>query len=310
MTATQPLVTVVTPTRDQGRFIEQTLRSVAGQTYPRIEHIVVDGGSSDETHEILRQFESTHDLRWWSEPDDGMYQAVNRGFARANGEILAYLNSDDLYFPWSVEVAVRALQAGPDLVYGDALLLDDASGRLRPHFQPPYRREFLLSTGSFAQPATFWQRSLHERVGGFDETLRSVADLDFYLRATAVGRASRIREFLALMRMHASMQTIAAAPRLRAENAAVRARYRPDDRRAVARRTLERAIAWQARRASWARFVLSASRTGDPDRPWRRFIDDGVRLDPARILVGQLPIVGSRFLSGAVSSERDWRQWP
>ena len=112
------------------------------------------------------------------------------------------------------------------------------------------------------------------------------------------------------MRMHASMQTIAAAPRLRAENASVRTRYRPDDRRAAALRTVERAIAWKERRASWARFVLSASRTGEPDRPWGRFIDDGVRLDPARILVGQLPKVGSRYLSGAVASERDWRQWP
>ncbi len=116
-----PLVSIVTPTRDQGPYIEQTLRSVAGQTYPRIEHIVVDGGSTDGTHAILARHAAARGLVWWSEPDDGMYQAVNRGFARANGEILAYINSDDLYFPWSVEVAVRALQAGPDLVYGDAL---------------------------------------------------------------------------------------------------------------------------------------------------------------------------------------------
>ena len=99
-----------------------------------------------------------------------MYQALNRGFARATGEIFAYLNSDDLTFP-SVELAVRSIQAGADLVYGDALLLDDSTGHLQPHFQLPYRREFLLNIGSFAQPATWWRRTLHDRIGGFDETL-------------------------------------------------------------------------------------------------------------------------------------------
>jgi glycosyltransferase involved in cell wall biosynthesis len=308
MTEPRPLVSIITPTRDQGRFIEQTLRSVAGQTYPRIEHIVVDGGSSDDTLAILGGFEASHDLRWWSEPDDGMYQAVNRGFARAKGDIFAYLNSDDLYFPWSVELAVRSLQAGADLVYGDALLLDDATGHLRPHFQLPYRREFLLSIGSFAQPATWWRRTLHDRIGGFDETLRSVADLDFYIRATAAGNVTQVREFLALMRQHAAMQTIASAPRLQKENAAVRDRYVRRRRHGVASRTVERAIAWERRRAAWARFVRSASQH-DPERPWGRFIDQGVHLDPARILAGQLPIVGARFLSGAVSSDRDWRRF-
>jgi glycosyltransferase involved in cell wall biosynthesis len=307
MTGPRPLVSIITPTRDQGRFIEQTLRSVASQTYPRIEHIVVDGGSSDDTLAILGGFEASHDLRWWSEPDDGMYQAVNRGFARAQGDIFAYLNSDDLYFPWSVELAVRSLQAGADLVYGDALLLDDATGHLRPHFQLPYRREFLLSIGSFAQPATWWRRTLHDRIGGFDETLRSVADLDFYIRATAAGNVTQVHEFLALMRQHEAMQTIASAPRLQKENAAVRDRYVQRRRHGVAG-TVERAIAWERRRAAWARFVLSASQH-DPERPWGRFIDEGVHLDPARILAGQLPIVGARFLSGAVSSDRDWRRF-
>ena len=237
-----------------------------------------------------------------------MYQAVNRGFARANGEILAYLNSDDLYFPWSVELAVRSLQAGADLVYGDALLLDDATGRLRPHFQLPYRREFLLSIGSFAQPATWWRRTLHDRIGGFDETLRYAADLDFYIRATSAGKVSHVREFLALMRQHPAMQTIASASRLHEENANVRDRYVPRRGRGAASRSVERAIAWERRRDAWARFVLSASRHDDAERPWGRFIDAGVRLDPARVLAGQLPMVGARFLAGAVTSDRDWRR--
>jgi glycosyltransferase involved in cell wall biosynthesis len=308
MTESQPLVSIVTPTRDQGRFIEQTLRSVAGQTYTRIEHIVVDGGSTDQTLAILRSFEASHNLHWWSEPDDGMYQALNRGFARATGEIFAYLNSDDLYFPWSVELAVRSIQAGADLVYGDALLLDDSTGHLQPHFQLPYRREFLLNIGSFAQPATWWRRTLHDRIGGFDETLRSVADLDFYIQATAAGRVTQIREFLALMRRHAAMQTIASASRLQMENAEVRDRYLSPRRPRVASHAIERAIAWERRRAAWIRFVLSASQH-EAERPWGRFIDEGVHLDPGRVLLGQLPVVGARLLSGAVSSDRNWRRF-
>ena len=304
----QPLVSIITPTRDQGRYIEQTLRSVASQTYPLIEHIVVDGDSSDDTCAILRRFEDRYDLRWWSEPDNGMYDAVNKGFARSRGHIVGYLNSDDLYFPWSIELAVRAFQTGADLVYGDALLLDDHTGKIRPHFQLPYRREYLLTIGSFAQPATWWRREVHERVGGFDETLRSAGDLDFYLRATATGPVVQIREFLALMRQHPAMQTIAAAPRLRAENDLVRDRYLTQRQRGFVRRSLERAIAWERRRSRWAKFVLSASQDSDPDRPWGRFINEGVRMHHARILAGQVPIVGSRFLVDAVSSDREWRQ--
>jgi glycosyltransferase involved in cell wall biosynthesis len=301
-----PLVTIVTPSLNQGRYLEQTIRSVRGQTYPRVEHIVVDGGSTDDTLEILRRNEDSYDLSWTSEADRGMYDALNKGFGRATGELFAYLNSDDLYFPWTVETAVREYMRGAELVYGDALLVDDDTGHLRPHFQLPVRRSFFMTIGSLAQPATFWRRSLHERLSGFDATLRSAADLDFYIRATRVARCAKVDEFLALMRLHADMQTVAHADRIARENAIVRSRYTsPAARRP--RILAERARAWLGRRRQWARFVIASRTRSSPTRPWGAFLASGVRLAYVRILLGQLPTLGPRALPGAVTSAQDWR---
>lgn len=300
-----PLVSVVTPTRNQAAFIEQTIRSVQKQTYPLVEHIVIDGASTDGTLDILRQYENEPRFRWLSQPDRGMYEAVNHGFALARGSIFAYLNSDDLYFPWSISCLVRALDETTDLVYGDALLMDNVDGTLRAHFQLPFRRSFLERIGSFAQPATAWRKSLHERVGGFDETLRSVADLDFYLRATAVGRARHVEEFIALMRLHAGMQTIAQRDRILAENQLVRSRLVRPSRAGDA---AERSVAWLFRRRAWLRFVLaSRGRLDTTDDRWGHFIATGVRLRYGRIVAGQLPTLGPRLLRGAVMSPVDWR---
>jgi len=307
VTVERPLVTIVTPTWNQGRFIEQTIRSVRAQTYPAIEHLVIDGGSTDDTLSILRASEGWPGFSWMSEPDSGMYDAAAKGFERARGDVLAYLNSDDLYLPWSVEAAVEALTAGADLVYGDALLMDDATGVLRPHLQLPFRRDFLLSIGSFAQPATWWTRELYERIGGLDRTLRTAGDLDLYLRATAAGRTVRLEEFLAIMRLHPAMQTVANADRIRHENDEVRRRALasggPPGRPARAPSTTrERLRGWALRRRAWMRLLGVARHPARPGEPWWRFrAAHRVRLDRRRVLLGQLPLVGSRFLPGALS---------
>src|ERR1043166_5067752 len=109
-----PLVSIVTPTMNRSRLLESTLRSVRAQTYPAVEHIVMDGGSSDGTTALLRAYEPTYRMRWQSAPDGGMYYAINEGLRQANGEILAYLNSDDLYFPWTIGVVVEAFRRHPE----------------------------------------------------------------------------------------------------------------------------------------------------------------------------------------------------
>ena len=133
-----PLVSIVTPTFERAHFIERTIRSVAGQSYPHVEHIVVDGASKDGTAALLERCATQYNLRWVSEPDRGMYDAINKGLRMARGEIVAYLNSDDLYFPWSVERVVDAFRQdiATDLVYGDALRIDRFRRITVPVFAP------------------------------------------------------------------------------------------------------------------------------------------------------------------------------
>jgi glycosyltransferase involved in cell wall biosynthesis len=119
---------------------------VAAQTYPNVEHIVVDGGSTDGTIEIVEAFESSHALRWISEPDGGMYEAVNKGLRLARGALLAYVNSDDMYLPWSVEVAAEQLSRGADLVFGDMGLLTRGWKTFRPQFYRPFDLNYYTRT--------------------------------------------------------------------------------------------------------------------------------------------------------------------
>jgi len=195
----QPLVSIVTPTLNQGRFIEQTIRSIIGQTYERFEHIVVDGGSTDETLDILRRFEGSYPLRWTSGPDRGMYDAINKGLAAARGEIVAYLNSDDLYFPWTLDVVVRALADRPDadFIFGDFLQINDVTGRRRLMWQMPFDLDYVQRAGFLAQPAVFWRRRAHEDLEGFDTRLRYVADCDYWMRAGATHKFTKLDEVLA-----------------------------------------------------------------------------------------------------------------
>src|SRR4029078_7097043 len=126
---------------------------IRAQTYDHYEHIVVDGGSTDATLDILRAQEDSYPMPWQSEPDRGMYDAINKGMRQATGEILCYLNSDDLFFPWTLETVVAAFEADPsaDLVIGAVLgLREDVRGDIR--FQTPYRFDFLRYASSLVQP--------------------------------------------------------------------------------------------------------------------------------------------------------------
>jgi glycosyltransferase involved in cell wall biosynthesis len=120
-----PLVSIVTPSYNQGQFIEETTLSVKNQDYPNIEHIVVYGGSTDEILEILKRYEGTYNLRWISEPDEGHADAVNKGFAMAKGEIISWLNSDDVYFDkGTISSVMEAFQrhSEADIVYGNCVI--------------------------------------------------------------------------------------------------------------------------------------------------------------------------------------------
>jgi glycosyltransferase involved in cell wall biosynthesis len=301
----RPLVSIVTPTLNQGGFIEATIRSIQGQTYDRYEHIVVDGGSTDETLDILRRHEGSYPMRWLSEPDRGMYDAVNKGMRLATGEILCYLNSDDLYFPWTLETVVEAFLRHPeaDLLCGDCLRVDPDAGSAYLLFQPPPFPDYVRRTGYLAQPTVFWRRRVWDDLGDFDAGLRFVADCDYWMRASTGHGIVKIDEFLAIDTIQGAAQRSASRQAVAIETEAVRRRYARLSGPAHQLLRLRNRL-WGAwwRRASWVR-LLVASRQGRRRRtgPWARWLaQPGNRIRPGRALAAQLPMVGERFALSAV----------
>jgi glycosyltransferase involved in cell wall biosynthesis len=179
-----PLVSVVTPSLNQGRFIGDAVRSVLGQDYPRIEYLVVDGGSTDGTLAVLAGHDGA--VRWISEPDNGQAAAINKGFRLASGEVLAWLNSDDLYEPQAISAAIAYLQAHPDtaMVYGDATHVDAEDVEIGPcAYVGPFDLDRLIHESDYiVQPAAFFRRSAFEAVGGLDESLHWGMDYDLWLK--------------------------------------------------------------------------------------------------------------------------------
>lgn len=204
----QPLVSVVTPSLNQAEFIEQTIESVLAQTYPRIEHIVIDGGSGDGTLEILRRYDH---LIWLSEPDEGQSQALNKGFARAQGPICGWLNSDDWYLPNAVEEGVEALRAsGASLVYGDIERCDASGLNRRTIRARPWNYWEELNAGSgLYSPAAFFTRAALDAVGGFDESYHLAMDYDFWLRIGAQFAVRHVDAVWAVERNHPAAKTVA-----------------------------------------------------------------------------------------------------
>lgn len=184
----RPLVSVVTPSLNQAQFLDTTMRSVLQQTYPRIEYMVMDGGSSDGSAELIK-LRADQLAYWVSAPDGGQAEAVNAGWRRASGDVLAYINADDWYCPGAVRRAVDFFQLHPeaDILYS-ALQIVDVHGRPAgaPVEPPEMSAEWLLRY-PLPQPTMFVRRRLIERIGLFDESLHYVFDWDFCLRAMLSG---------------------------------------------------------------------------------------------------------------------------
>ena len=204
----EPPVTVVTPCLNAARFLEQTILSVLDQDYPHIEYIVMDGGSTDGTIDILKKYEGR--LHWESAPDRGAADAVNRGFALGKGEILGFLNADDLYHPGAVSCAVQCLLECPEAagVYGDAWWIDENAARIAPYPVRDFDRALLERECFICQPASFFRRQPFENTGGLDADLRLTFDYEFWLRLTRTYPLRRIDATLADSRMHRANKTL------------------------------------------------------------------------------------------------------
>lgn len=177
-----PKVSIVTPSYNQGNFIEETIRSVLLQGYPNLEYIIIDGGSSDGSVEIIRKYEKW--LRHWiSEPDQGQSDAIAKGFKVADGEIIAWLNSDDYYHPKAVQKAVEVFQhMFVELIYGHCDILDRLGNFVERSHAPEFDYARLRVVDFIWQPATFIRRSAYNNVGGIDISLHWVMDWDLWLR--------------------------------------------------------------------------------------------------------------------------------
>jgi glycosyltransferase involved in cell wall biosynthesis len=203
-----PTITVVTPSFNQGKFIGETIESVLGQGYPRVEYIVVDGGSTDGTQDVLRRYDGR--VRWVSERDRGQADAVNKGVAMGHGEIIGWLNSDDTYAPGALERAARVCAARPDVavVYGDADHVLEDGAHYGPYPTAAFNYQRLAERCFICQPAAFIRRRAFDAVGGVDVDLRFCMDYDLWIRLGRQHRFVYLGEVLAQSRLHAGGKTL------------------------------------------------------------------------------------------------------
>jgi glycosyltransferase involved in cell wall biosynthesis len=199
-----PLISIVVPSFNQGRFIEQTLASVAGQCWPRLELIVVDGGSTDETREVVERYRHvvTHFI---SEPDRGQADAINKGFRLAEGDILAWLNSDDFYLPCTLQKIALALGdwRAPALATGGVLCMFEGKAQAQAFLPFSFDPAAMRTRDRMFQAATFWTRGLWEKTGELNPDYHYVLDWDWFLRASAHCGFTPVEDFLSVYRFHA-----------------------------------------------------------------------------------------------------------
>ena len=209
-----PRISIITPSWNQGPFIERTVRSVLDQGYPNLEYIVMDGGSTDGTIDILRKYEGR--LTWVSEKDKGQADAINKGIARSTGDIIAYLNSDDVYEPGALHRVAEHFRTHPETMWltGQCRIINEKDREIRRPITAyknfllrHYRYPLLLVTNPVSQPATFWRRDAVKEFGLFDENEHLVMDYDYWLRIGKKYPPAVMNGYLAGFRVYAASKT-------------------------------------------------------------------------------------------------------
>lgn len=203
-----PLVSIITPSYNQGEFIRETIESVLSQDYPNIEYIVMDGGSTDQTLEILKEYGDR--IKWFSEKDEGQADAVNKGIRMAKGEIIGWLNSDDTYCPGAIRKVVEYFRTHPkvDMVYGEGYYTDKNSVVTDRYLTSLFDYDALASNCFICQPAAFFTKEIVEKVGLLDKNLQLCMDYELWMKIGKVGKIAYIPDFLATSRMYEENKTL------------------------------------------------------------------------------------------------------
>src|SRR5581483_771889 len=227
--AALPRITIVTPSYNQGAFLERTIRSVLLQGYPNLEYIVIDGGSTDGSVEIIRKYDRWL-AHWVSEKDRGQVDAINKGLRRATGDWVAWQNSDDVYCPGCLHAVARRCLRDPGAGFICANVnLIDASDRVLTdlRFVRPTRGAMLAEGMVLTNQAAFWRRSLHERIGYLDDSYACAFDFDWFLRVLRVARAAHVDRMMGGYRIHGETKSHALDELCRKERLAILGDERP-----------------------------------------------------------------------------------
>ncbi len=207
-----PLVSIITPSFNQARYLEQTIQSVLGQNYARLEYLLVDGASTDGSLEIIHKYSDK--FKWWvSEPDAGQAEAINKGLRRAQGAYVAWLNSDDLYLPGAIERAVSVFEQlpGTGLVFGDVLAIDQNGQTTNQLRYGNWTLPDLMAFRVIGQPSVFMRRSVLEQVGHLNPSYHYLLDHQLWLRMAQLAEIHYIPETLSAARFHAESKNVALA---------------------------------------------------------------------------------------------------
>jgi glycosyltransferase involved in cell wall biosynthesis len=223
----QPKISVVTCCYNHAKFLDRTIRSVLEQNYPRLEYIIIDGGSTDGSVDVIRQY--GHKLAYWvSEKDKGQTDALIKGFARATGDILCWLCSDDLQEPWTLREVAEFFISKPEarIVYGDSTWIDPDDGAIAKKMEHGFCRFIWIYDHNFIpQPSTFWRSDLYTEIGGLDGRFNVAMDADLWIRAAEVTPIHHVSRPWSRMRFYPEQKIRALSKQVEAEDRIIRARY-------------------------------------------------------------------------------------